>query len=266
MYISTQKLGNCRTEVGNEEQKSGTMLTKSRIIVLHTLKYNDDSIIAHALTEQQGCQSFLIRISRSPRAAIRHTLFQPLALLEAEWEHRSEKSLIRLKAAHICVTHTSIPYDPYKATTAIFLSEFMYHALRNEPPSRILFEYIFSSVEWLDTATHSFANFHLVFLLRLTKYLGFFPEVPPKTDGQFFDLEKCTFVSTPPQHQHFLDATDTARLPILLRMRYETMHLFRFSGAERSRFLSALNTFYRLHLPGFPELRSLNILREVFNG
>lgn len=50
------------------------MLTESRAIVLRTIKYNDESFIAETLTEGHGRVSFLVRISRSPRAAVRHTL------------------------------------------------------------------------------------------------------------------------------------------------------------------------------------------------
>jgi DNA repair protein RecO (recombination protein O) len=43
------------------------------------------------------------------------------------------------------------------------------------------------------------------------------------------------------------------------------MHLFRLSRSERNRILELLLTYYRLHLPAFPELRSLSVLRELFN-
>ena len=48
-------------------------------------------------------------------------------------------------------------------------------------------------------------------------------------------------------------------------MRYENMRLFRFSGQERNRILGAINDFYRLHVPGFPELKSLSVLRDLFH-
>lgn len=54
-------------------------------------------------------------------------------------------------------------------------------------------------------------------------------------------------------------------LPVLFRMNYPTMHLFRLSRRERQRILHVLNEYYRLHVPGFPELKSLEILQELFS-
>lgn len=66
---------------------------KSRAIVLHTLKYNDTQIIANVLTEEMGCVGMIVRISRTKRATVRHALFQPLAILDIEWEHRPKATL-----------------------------------------------------------------------------------------------------------------------------------------------------------------------------
>jgi len=50
-----------------------------------------------------------------------------------------------------------------------------------------------------------------------------------------------------------------------MRMDYPTMHLFRMSRAERNRILQILLLYYRLHLPAFPELQSVSVLRELYN-
>lgn len=241
------------------------MLNKSRGIVLHTLKYNDTSLIAHILTETDGCVTFMISISHSKRAAVKYTLFQPLALLELEWEQRRPDDMCKPKAAHVSDTLYSIPFEPFKSAIAMFLAEFLRYALRAEPSSDALFEYVYRSVQWLDTCEEGFANFHLVFLLRLTQFLGFFPDVHEASPGSYFDLQACTFTQIRPPHHEFLQPEDAARLPVLLRMRYENMRYFKFSGAERNRFLSVINDFYRLHIPNFPELKSLSVLRDLFS-
>ena len=241
------------------------MLNKSRGIVLHTLKYNDTSLIAHVLTESGGFVTFMINISHSKRAAVRYTLFQPLALLELEWEQCRPDEMCKPKAAHVSVPLVSVPFDPHKTVMAMFLAEFLRYALRAEPASENLFEYVYRSVEWLDACEHGFSNFHLVFLLRLTHFLGFFPDVHEAAPGCYFDLQACTFTQVRPPHNEFLQPEDAARLPVLLRMRYENMRFFKFSGAERNRFLSVINDFYRLHIPNFPELKSLPVLRELFS-
>lgn len=240
------------------------MLIRSKSIVLHTLRYSDDALIAHVLTESEGCVGFMVRIARSPRAAVRHTLFQPLAMLEIEWNHRPTAELLRPKSAVPFHTFAELPYEPAKLTTGLFLAEFLHHALRGEPPSTLLFSYVQRSLEWLDACPRGYANFHLVFLLRLTHFLGFRPNTEDYRTGFYFDLQASAFVGTRPLHPDFLSPAETALLPTLLRMRYENMRLFRFSGAERSRLLAVLIRYYRLHVPGFPELKSLDVLRAVF--
>lgn len=237
---------------------------ESRGIVLHTLKYNDENLIAEVLTERQGRVSFLVRVSRSPRAAVRYTLFQPLAVLAIVWNHREGGKLQRPKSAGVSLPLQSIPYDARKSTVALFLSEFLHAAVRTGEADTMLFQYIASSIEWFDTAPKDFANFHLVFLLRLIHFLGFEPNLETYAKGDYFDLEAGVFTSVPPLHGNFLTPEDAARLPLLRRMDYATMHVFRLSGQERSRLLNYINLYYRLHLPSFPELKSLSVLREVF--
>lgn len=242
------------------------MLTESRAIVLRTIKYNDESIIAETLTEGYGRVSFLVRISRSPRAAVRHTLFQPLALLNIGWNHREGSGLKRPKSVGVSTPLVSIPYDARKSTVALFLSEFLQAAVKIEDASGLLFQYIYNSVEWFDTAPKDFANFHLVFLLRLVRFLGFAPNLEDYHPGDGFDLEAGRFVAKAPLHGHFLYPEDAAKLPLLERMNFATMHVFRFSGSERSRLLGYINLYYRLHLPSFPELKSLAVLQDIFDA
>lgn len=245
---------------------AATMFIKSRGIALHTIKYNDTQIICHVLTEQAGCIPFIVRVSRSPRAAVRHTLFQPMTLLELEWNERAGDGLRRPKAAQTAGSLSSVPYDPGKAAIALFLSEFLFHAVRGDAASPLLFGYVYRSVEWLDTCRGGYANFHLVFLLRLARFLGFEPNVASARTGYWFDLEAGRFVPSRPFHPHFVPPEEARRLPTLLRMDFATMRLFRFSGAERSRLLEQINTYYRLHIPGFPELKSLAVLRSLFSS
>ena len=60
------------------------MLQKTKGIVLHTLKYNDTSIIVDMYTELSGRASFLVTVPRSRKAAVKSVLFQPLSFIELE--------------------------------------------------------------------------------------------------------------------------------------------------------------------------------------
>ena len=108
------------------------MLQKTKGIVLHTLKYNDTSIIVDMYTELSGRASFLVTVPRSRKAAVKSVLFQPLSFIEFEADYRPNATLYRVKEAKSFYPFSSIPYDPYKSSMALFLSEFLYRAIREE--------------------------------------------------------------------------------------------------------------------------------------
>ena len=93
--------------------------------------------------------------------------FPALVFYWAEADYRPNATLYRVKEAKSFYPFSSIPYDPYKSSMALFLSEFLYRAIREEAENRPLFAYLQHSIIWLDECGDGFANFHLVFLMRL---------------------------------------------------------------------------------------------------
>ncbi|MGN0080713.1 MAG: DNA repair protein RecO [Bacteroides fragilis] len=242
------------------------MLQKTVGIVLHVLKYNDTSNIVEMYTELSGRASFLVTVPRSKKATVKSVLFQPLALIEFEADYRPNTSLFRIKEAKSFSPFTSIPYDPFKSAIALFLAEFLYRAIREEAENHPLFAYLQHSILWLDTCKISFANFHLVFLMRLSRFLGLYPNLDDYHAGDYFDMLNATFTSVRPQlHSSYIQPDEAGRLLQLMRMNYETMHLFGMNRTERARCLAIINEYYRLHLPDFPILKSLDVLKELFD-
>lgn len=243
------------------------MLQKTMGIVLHTLKYNDTSLIADIYTEHSGRASFLVPLPRSRKSAVKSVLFQPLALVELEADFRPNAGIYRIKDAKSFYPFSSIPYDPYKSAIALFLAEFLYRAVREEAENRPLFAYLQHSIIWLDECGNGFANFHLVFLMRLSRFLGLYPNLDDYQKGDYFDLLNACFTPLRPQfHSSYIQPAEASRLVMLMRMNYETMHLFSMNRAERARCLAIMNDYYRLHLPDFPVLKSLEVLKELFDA
>lgn len=256
----------CTFVLLNSRFNTGLMLQKIVGIVLHTLKYKDNALIADLYTEAAGRVSFLIPVPRSRKAAVKSVLFQPLALVELEAEVRPNASLCKVKEAKSLYPFSSLPYDPRKSAIALFLSEFLYRALREEAENRPLFAYLHHSILWLDACREGVANFHLVFLMRLSRFLGLYPNLENYSEGCYFDLLNAGFTSLRPlTHAYYLHPQEASRLLCLMRMNYDTMHLFAMNRAERMRCLEVINDYYHLHLPDFPELKSLEVLKELFD-
>lgn len=242
------------------------MLQKNVGIVLHTLKYNDTSIIVEMYTELSGRASFLVAVPRSRKAAVKSVLFQPLSIIEFEADYRPNASLHRIKEAKSFYPFASIPYEPYKSAIALFVAEFLYRAVREEGENHPLFTYLCHSIVWLDECRSGFANFHLVFLMRLSRFLGLYPNLEDYHAGDYFDLLNACFTGVRPQiHSSYILPDEAFRLLQLMRMNYDTMHLFGMNRVERNRCLAIINDYYRLHLPDFPALRSLEVLKELFD-
>lgn len=240
------------------------MITKTRGIVLRSVRFGESSLIVDVLTKSSGRVSFMVHIPKTSKGKIKKQYFQPMTLLDFEYDFRQRSNLQRIKDVRVSLPYFSIPIDPAKSCISLFLSEFIYYATRNEQENPTLFTYISTSLEWLDNAYEDFANFHLVFMMRLGKFLGFHPFLEDFTPGCFFDLRNGCFTLSMPLHTDFLNAADAGHLYNLMRMNFDTMKLFKLSHDDRNRITEIVLRYYKLHLPNMPELQSFDILREVF--
>lgn len=202
------------------------MLQKAEGIVLRTVKYKDTAFIADVYTDVAGRVSFMVPLPRSRKVSVKSVLFQPLSLVELEADFRPNTSIYKIKEAKSWHPFVSLPYDPYKSAIALFLSEFLCRAVRVEADNRALFSYLRHSIVWLDECRTGFANFHLVFLMRLSRFLGLYPNLEGYSEGCYFDLVNACFTSLRPSgHSHYIGPIEAARLLTLMRMNYDTMHL-----------------------------------------
>ena len=155
------------------------MLVKTEAIVLHAFKYGETRIIVDMFTREQGRLSFIVPLPKTQKSRLKKQYFQPMTLLEVECDLRQRVQLQKLKDARMLTAYTNIPFSPEKLAISLFTAEFLYHALRSEQKDVPLFSYICDSMLWLDTVETGFANFHLTFLMRMSRFLGFYPNLVP---------------------------------------------------------------------------------------
>ncbi|MBR1389775.1 MAG: DNA repair protein RecO [Prevotella sp.] len=240
------------------------MLSKSQAIVLHSLKYGETRLIVDMFTRLHGRLSFIVSVPKSPKSKVKKQMFQPLTMLEIEADVRPRLSLQKLADVRLAHPFSSIPFEPDKLSISLFVAEFLYYALRGEQRNEPLFDYVTDSIQWLDNQPDRYANFHLVFLMRLSRFLGFYPNLEDYAPGSYFDLRESAFSSMPPVHRDFLHPAEAEKIQLMMRMDYPTMHLYRMTHLERNRLLEVALVYYRLHLPDFPELKSLQVLQELY--
>lgn len=241
------------------------MLEKTKGIVLHAIRYGDDSLIVSVLTLSRGTLTFMVKAPRGRHGSVKAQLLRPLSILDMDIDYRERMQMHRIKDMRVAIVFSTLPYEPAKEAVAMFLGEVLYHALKREGENPALFEFLEHSLEWFDLAEHDYANFHLCLLIQLTRHLGFFPNMDSPSPACLFDLLEGCFVFSIPAHGQYLVPEEAQFLAKLLKMNYETMHRVHLNRQQRGHILRLLNTYYRVHVPDFPELKSLDVLTELFD-
>ena len=170
----------------------------------------------------------------------------------------------RLKEIRNYIPYRSIPFDPYKGSQAMFLAEVLYRVLREEDNTPGLFDFLEHSLQILDITEENTYNFHLLFLVQLAKYLGFYPRDNYSTEKNGFDMRNGQFADSFSLHPDFFDTENSLLLHKLLGAGFNTITELSINQDIRTRFLDYLMDFYRLHLQGFGKIKSLTVLHEVF--
>lgn len=240
------------------------MLTKTKAFVLHTTKFGDSRLLITMFCREYGMMTFSCSVGVRGKGLRKSNYFQPLSFLEVEFDRKPLSEIQRIREVRIDKPAMSIPFDSYKLSISLFLAEFLHYALAGEQQNESLYDYIEQSIEWLDSAGEGFSNFHIVFMVRLTQFIGFFPNVESYSPGAWFDMAEGNFSALPPDQPLAVNPTDASVVPLLARLSFPTMHLLRLSRLERDTCTETILKYYRQHVPGFPELRSFAVLREIF--
>lgn len=239
------------------------MLHKTRGIVFKTTDYSESSVVVQIFTEKFGLQAYLINGVKKPRAKISRNMLQPLHLLDMVVYHKLNGSIQRVAELKNAPILTTIPYDIVKSSLVIFLNEVLYKAVRQESSDENLFNFIFYSVEWLDHQEQGLANFHLLFLVQLSRYLGFHPERNEAGTAAFFDLKDGLFVKSKPEHNLYLAPPYTQYFNLLIGRNFEDLPAIRLPNDIRKYLLDRLIEYYALHIDSFGQIHSHGVLEEV---
>jgi len=241
------------------------MLHKTKGIALKMTSYSENSIVAHVYTELFGMQAYLINGAKKPKAKIHANFFQPLHPVDMVVYHKDNNGLQRIKEAQQVPVLKHIPLDIIKSSLALFLNEVMYKALKKQSPDPFLFHFIQQAIQWLDETNSNLSNFHLIFLVKLSRFLGFLPLHTPGKKLPYFDLMDGIFVHNLPAHAHVLQAPHTDIFYQLLQTGFDQSAALGMSKEDRKFLLEKLIEFYRLHTENFGEVHSLYILEEIFS-
>ncbi len=240
-------------------------MSSTRALVLRCIPYSDSRMVVSLFTESHGMVTSMVRVSRGRRAGGKSALWQVMNLLDVTLDYRPSREMQTIGEAGISCPWQSLPYHPVKAAISMFLGEFLFHSLRGEGENARLFAFLDKSLRWLDAADEGIADFHLQLMLRLTRFLGILPGVDGYARHKLYDLKGACYISLLPVHGQYLPAEEARLIPLLLKLDYGRMHKLRLTTPARRHMMDVLLLYYRLHVPAFGELQSLEILREMFS-
>ena len=210
------------------------------LIVLHTTKFGENSLVVHTLSREYGRRSFLVR-GVGKKASM--SLFLPLNILEADIQESNKSDLFT--ARNIVSRHPllGIRNNIFKNSMTMFLSEVLYRVVKDGAAEQGLFEWCEKNILLLDSIQADFSNFHIRFLLELTVALGFSPEAK--------DL--APFVG-----EHY---PVTERF---MTLSFAESMLIPLNGTVRNEIAEEILRYIEFHSESAVNVNSLKVLRELF--
>ncbi|AQS94244.1 DNA repair protein RecO [Polaribacter sp. BM10] len=236
---------------------------KTKAIVLSSLKYSDTSLIVKCFTYEDGVKSYIIKgILKAKKGGIKVAYFQPLTQLTIVANHNNKSTLNTLKEVQVLNPYTSIYRDIVKQSVVLFISEVLSNSIQEEESNTSFYNYLEAGLNWLDSHD-KIANFHLLFLLNASRFLGFYPDTT--NDSLFgFDLLNGSF-SESTLDANVISGNEFYQFKKLLGINFDSIENVSFSKNERQMVLKTIIRYFELHLDGFKKPKSLQILEAVFN-
>ena len=239
------------------------MQVSTKAIVVSKLRYKDSDLIVRCYTEQFGIQSYLLKNAlKSRRGKFKPAYFQPLTIIDIEAEHKTNRSLQYLRDIKIQNQFESIHTNIIKSTIAMFLAEVLTTVLKEEEENLSLFNYLETALIWFDE-NETDTNFHLFFLMELTKYLGFYPDVS-QSNLSYFNLEDGKFYNVK-SGKYVVEGENLRLLKQLLGIKFDIDKSIQFKPTNKLEFLNMLLLYLKLHLDSFKQPKSVAVLNQIFH-
>ena len=215
------------------------MTVSTELIVLHTTKFGENSIVVHTLSKEYGRRSFLVR-GASKRLM---SLLLPLNILEADVVETTKSTLFtarNLSARHPLM---GIRNNVFKNSMTMFMSEVIYRSVKDGVYEEGLFEWCEKNILLLDSIQSDFSNFHIRFLLEFAMALGFSPDAK----------------SLMPFAEHHYPVVER-----FLKEPFAESMLIPMSGQTRNEIAEEIIRYLEFHTDSSLNINSLKVLRELY--
>ncbi len=249
--------------------KTALMIHKTKGIVLKTVKFGETSLVVTAFTELFGLQSYMVNGIRmmSKKGSAKGAYFQPGSILDLVVYHNEFKNLQRIKEYKWAHLYKLIFQDVFKHAVAVYMIELLNKCLKQPEPNNELFYFIEDALLHLDGASKTVtANFPIFFSLHLAVFFGFRISDEFSEQRNYLDLQEGLFLNKQPQHAHYLEGKEAEAIAHILKiMQPQDLEEVKLNQELRRKILSALESYYALHVSDFGTMKTLPVLREISN-
>lgn len=236
------------------------MEQKFRAILLRKIKYGEKSAILRMYTRESGTTAFFLKsIVRSKEKKLS---LPPLGLFEVV-AHGNNNQMSNIRELKLENMYLNIASEVNRSALVMFLNEVLINALPDYHADDEMFDFIYGSLINLEESNEINPSYHLAFLMRLSRFLGFGPDRAQGSEKAYFDIVEGVFVQERPPHSQFIEPPLTQMFDMLLNMNTDLNSMI-IPRPERQLLLSKILDFYKAHLTQFRDLKSLEVLTEVF--
>lgn len=239
-------------------------IEKIQGIVIDVVRHTDRNNVITLYTRSRGRVSFISPAGSGKSGRMRNARLMPLSVVESDVNFRQNRDLQSLGTVTPHTVWRSIYFNPVKTSLTLFLSEFLNRYLREASPDTAVWDFIYGAIRILDSLETGLSNFHIWFLVSFLDFAGIAPDMSDYETGDWFDMRSGIPVAEAPHHRDALDPEETAFLNLLSRISIANMTHFRLSGKERRILLEKILYYYSIHFPGMSNIRSLDVLSDVF--
>ena len=232
------------------------MFDKTKAIILKKTVLSGNGVIVKMYTQEFGVKSYFGRVSKKAK-----NLYLPLSVVNITAYNNPKKTIQNIKDYELDVPFRSIYQDIYKSNILLFINEILNQVIQEEEQNLTKFHFIENSLLRLEKEELSM-DFHLIFLMQLTQFLGFEPSMD--SDKLYFDMEEGELTNIIPVHANFLDKIETQSFKYLYELAFGMNPEGNFNNKTRKRTLQILVTYYKYHTD-MRDLKSLQVLETVFN-
>ena len=238
-------------------------MPNSKGFVVKSIKNGETSMIVSCYLEDIGLKSFIVKGiygTKKPKFSKAH--FFPLNFISVNYSLIKPDRLSYIKEVKPVFIYKSLHFSIEKSTVIIFLSEILNSVFKEEgEKNQNLFNFLDKSLSWYDSQENC-NNFHIKFLIELTRHIGFYPNIRNQED-KFFNLESGTSSTTKPISK-FIDFKDYELFKQLLGMKFEDLNYVAINKDSRLRLLNHIIDYYSLHLQMFKSPKSIDVFSEIF--